>query len=214
MDPSNPKNNGKSNRSTGPLPKPNSKSETLKALMPLVKACADSPEDEGLDLVATCLMDVPLDALKVAIARYITESETRWFPAVGTLRRLAVESQAGIIPDWEWAWGEILKALRVWNQYDKEACLKAREMLGEELLSLVASMGGFYSLANAENFEVVKSNFRNAWTEKKKQSETLRKTPEAIRPRVNLPSEVRANIEGFGEIDRTKLGDRTASGDC
>jgi hypothetical protein len=198
-------NNGKSMHSNGQSPRLSSKSETLKALMPLVKACVDSPEDEGLDLVATCLADIPLDALKVAIARFLTESEDRWFPAVGKLRRLAVESQAGIIPDWEWAWSEILKALRVWNQFDKEACLKARGMLGEELMGLVGSMGGFYTLANSDNLEVIRSNFRNSWTEKRKQTETLRKTPEAIRPRVGLPSEVSANLESFGTLDQGLL---------
>jgi hypothetical protein len=188
MDTSKAQNNGNSPNSTKSSSELNRKLETLKVLAPLCAACRDAPQGEGLDLIAQCLADIPLDALKIAIVRCLTESEDRWFPAVGKLRRLAVESQAGIIPGWEWAWNEILKALRVWNQFDREACLKAREMLGEELMQLVASMGGFYSLTNADSFEVLQSNFRNVWTQKKQQAETLRKTPEGLRPRIGIDS--------------------------
>lgn len=192
-------NNGNSPNSTKSSSELSRKLETLKVLAPLCAACRDAPQGEGLELIAQCLADIPLEALKVAIVRCLTESEDRWFPAVGKLRKLAIESQAGIIPDWEWAWNEILKALRVWNQFDKEACIKAREMLGEELMGLVGSMGGFYSLANADDFTVLQSNFRNAWTVKKQQAETLRKTPDGLRPQLSLP-------EGMG-IERAKLGD-------
>lgn len=188
-----------------PSQQPGSESETLEILQTLGATCRDCPDRTGLGMYAKLLSDIPATALKTAIARHLTESENRWFPAVGTLRRLAVESQAGLIPDWEWAWNEILKALRVWNQFDKEACLKARGMLGDELMGLVSGMGGFYSLANSDNLEVMRSNFRNSWTEKKQRAETLRKTPDAIRPKVGLPSQVSARLESFGSLDRKKL---------
>jgi hypothetical protein len=136
------------------------------------------------------------------------ETEDRWFPSVAKLRRLAIEARDGVIPGWEWGWGEIMKALRVWNQHDKEKSDKARAMLSEELMWFVSSiLGGFYTLANVdkEELSIMQSHFRHAWTRQKEQAETLRKTPEELRPRVSLPSELRNRIDAIGEIDRPNL---------
>lgn len=221
----NPSNNGRSAPSNGPSREPNRKSDVLKALLPLVKACRDSPEDEGLDLIASCLADLPMNALQAAIARFLMESEDRWFPAPAKLRRLAIEYRDGVIPDWEWAWNEIMNAVRVWNQFDREACERARAMLSPELLWFVTSvLGGFYTLANVDSEELTikQSHFRNAWSRQKDQAETLRKTPESLRPRMSLPSELRSGLEGIGQMERPNLedkpqppGDRVMpSGDC
>lgn len=201
-------NNGNCPNSTKPLNELSKKLETLKILAPLCAACRDAPQGEGLDLVAKCLADIPQQSLQVAIARYITESESRFFPAVGTLRRYAAESQEGVLPEWGLAWGRIMEATKVWCQFDRNKSESARAMVAD-LMEWVRFLGGFYTLANCDGdaLTVLQSNFRNEWSKQKQRTETERRIPEVLRPAVRLPSPLKKNLESFGEMNRKLEGE-------
>lgn len=164
-----------------------------------MKACQGSPQDEGLELIAKCLMDIPCDVLEVAIARFLMESEDRWFPAPAKLRRYASEAQHGVLPEWGIAWDQIMQATKSWCQHDREKAEAARAMVGD-LMQWVRFLGGFYTLANCSSDEltVLQSNFRAEWTKQKQSTETNRKLPEVLRPQTRLPPAVTKNLESFG----------------
>lgn len=153
-------------------------------------------------MYAKLLADIPAEALQAAIARYLTESETRWFPAVGTLRRLAAESQHGILPEWGMAWDRIMEATKTWCQFDRNKSESARAMVAD-LMQWVRFLGGFYTLANCSSDEltVLQSNFRAEWTKQKQTTETHRKLPEVLRPQTRLPPTVTKNLEAFGDMN-------------
>lgn len=157
-----------------------------------------------MDLIASCLADLSVESLQNAIARYLTESEEPWFPMPGLLRRYAAEYHEGTLPPWEPVWERIIEATDAWSQHDREKALAARAMLGEELMTYVKSLGGFYNLASAssEQLTVMQSNFRNAWTKQQSQAETLRKLPECLRPKMALPGAVRKSLGTFGELPK------------
>lgn len=156
--------------------------------------------------MAKCLSDVPVDALEMAIARYITESEDRWFPAPGKLRRYAAEAQHGVLPEWGVAWDRIMEAVKVWSQHDKSKAEAARVTVAD-LMDWVRFLGGFYTLANCDSdtLTVLQSNFRNEWSKQKQRTETDRRIPQVLRPEVRLPSVVLKNLEGFGNINQRRV---------
>lgn len=154
--------------------------QVLEILKPLRGVCRGVPGADGLAVYAKHLADLEPDALRRAVERYLSESEDPWFPAIGKLRALAVESE---IAGWQAAWDQIIVALGLWNRGEH---FRAKELVSEAADHVARGvMGGlyFYNLSHADlsTRSVWQSNFRSAWEAEKKRAERNGRLPEHLR---------------------------------
>ncbi len=134
----------------------------LEALKPLQALCRDPKDAAALRIFAELLVDLPPADIETAVKRYLREADELWFPSPGKLRKLAMEAAEGELPEWQHAWHRIMEAARIWDRYDRERAVAAREHVGEWLMAFVKNLGGFIALASvdADTLSVLLSHFR------------------------------------------------------
>ncbi len=143
--------------------------------------------DQQLEIWYEALKDLDLDALKAAVTRWIMESESA-FPTPAALRRFAVESKDGRFP-------EVDEALIVLRDTIKRACpfydpQRFMKLLPPAIRQAVLSLGGPTAIADwtVENRTAQHAQFRDAYRAIIARSETQRKLPAELRPRLAVPN--------------------------
>lgn len=179
----------------------------LDVLERLAKVCVNAPEKAGLIVYCEELHDVDPSLLAEGAKRYLNDADELFFPSIGKLRRFAAEAEHGILPDWEQIWDRVVEATKVWDQHDAERAIKARKMLGDQVMPFVKLLGGFIALqhANETTMSVLRGQFRESWKNRKTAIETNRRLPESVRPQQRLP----ATLDRSQQIENLETGERS-----
>lgn len=86
------------------------------------------------------LQDMPQEALRRAVMRYLAECQYPDLPAVGRLRALAVESMSGVPESAQSAFARVRKAVSRFGYCDPGG---AREVLGQTVWRAIEGVGGW-----------------------------------------------------------------------
>lgn len=134
----------------------------------------------------TVLGDLPADALRAAVKRYLQECEYPGLPPAARLRRLAAESTNGIAITAEAAFARVKTARSQWGYVEPG---KAKKFLGEAIWSVIEGTGGWskYCDHSPEQRPMIFSQFRDGWNRQVERRSSLARLSDDVRPveRVN-----------------------------
>jgi hypothetical protein len=182
------KPNGRTPNGNAPSVPPNPLTRIGEALKPLQELCRDPKPAAAMRTFAELLIDLPAEHIGKAVLRYLNQADELWFPSPAKLRKLAMEAEAGELPEWHHAWHRIMEAARMWDQHEPEKAVAARQHVGEVLFAFVRMLGGFVALScvNPETLSVLQSNFRQSFTNERNRVMRNRALPESLRPGLAL----------------------------
>lgn len=145
--------------------------------MAMLSAAIDKPiTTQTLEAWFEILNDLPADAYLAAIKMTIAENEYPTLPAVGLIRRKAVELMNGERPTAADAWGQVSRALHLHGSYNQEAALKSMDPAAAEIVKWM----GWRDICQTENISVTRGQFIKLYDSQ----ETRRKQQQLMPPDV------------------------------
>lgn len=162
--------------------------EFVSCLAPLVQICPDEFDAKTAGVYFEILKDLPCDALQAAVLRHLHESQIRWMPAPGHLRRLAFELFAPPLLTAAEAFGHVQSAVHVFGVYRQS---DAMQELDEPTRKAIRCIGGWRDFCDnpPELRGVLHSQFVAAYNGIVERIK-LQRLPEALRPRLPQRTEM------------------------
>lgn len=122
------------------------------------------------------LKDLPAELALAAVKKVVAESEVPALPAVGKIRKAALDLQYGYSLPAPEAWGIVLKTVQKHGIYGEEDALKE---LPENVAQVVRWMG-WREICHSDNPDVLRAQFMRMYeTQEKRQREIAGLTPVA-----------------------------------
>ena len=156
------------------------KAEFVKCLAVLSAGTGRTLGDSTIDVWFDCLKDLPGKSVQTAVKRWLMESETSNTPAVGLIRRFAIEAVHGEPIPAE----EAFKKVRTIISHFGHDSKTARKHLGPAIWSVLEGIGGYMRVCESKPEEraTLFAQFRDAWVRHSTaESRTLR-LPADVRP--------------------------------
>lgn len=128
-----------------------------------------------------CLKDLPAEALRKAIIRYLMQGDD--WPTIAKIRQMATDAIHGTAPSAGDKFDEMMDAVRKYGIYKRtEAC----EALSADVWRTVKALGGWEAVCDSppDQRSNLRAQFRMAYEALKQQAEQARLLPEAVRPRI------------------------------
>lgn len=157
--------------------------EFIEIMAPVVAYCVDDMDKDLARIYYAKLQDLIPGAFQAAVNHWLATSEDRWIPTIGELRGLALDFQHGRRMHWLEAWGKIIDAANVFSEHSMAQSDSARQIVGNDLMPFVRSLGGFFDIkyADSKTISVMQSNFRDAYTRTEREKAEQRKLPEGMK---------------------------------
>lgn len=136
------------------------------------------PTIESVELWFRQLEDIPFKTAEIVLHRWVATN--RWSPTIADIREGATELTSEPIPDWGEAWGEVMRAVRLYGSYEPE---KAYELMGEPTATCVKRIG-WNEICFAENIDNVRANFRMIYEAEAKKRKREAQVSPTVRDRI------------------------------
>ena len=118
------------------------------------------PDMDAVEMWYNLLNDIPYENLSIAIQRYAQTN--RWPPRPADLREQIAEVK--VTEDWSDAWGQVLRAIGRYGQYQEEEALASMSDIGREVTCRL----GWKQICQADLDELpaIRANFRMIYESK------------------------------------------------
>lgn len=133
------------------------------------------PDEGAIDLWYHMLKDIDYLVCRNAVTQII--SQNKFAPAIAEIREKCAAITTEKLPEWDEAWGMVLKAIRKYG-YPREQ--EALESLPEAVCRIVKRMG-YQNICQSENIGVERANFRMAYENESKYQSQSNMLPSAVR---------------------------------
>jgi len=124
------------------------------------------------------LRDIPETALRAAVVRHLTSSESPFLPPVGLIRRYAIEWQHGALLTAGEAWQQFRAITAKWSQYDATQ-VSAAKRTADPVVLLCGEQIGWRNAASSEHQESLRARFMALYEDAKKAEDVRRLVPVA-----------------------------------
>lgn len=166
--------------------------------------------EEQLEAYYELLADIPYEVLKVACKRAAQESQTTWLPAVGLIRKYAVEEIYGQLPLAADEWERVRELIRHYGYPRPVEAINAMPPLTRDA---VRAIGGWIVICDSENPSVTGGQFRMAYESLARREMEMRQLSPDVRPAIiagpkvtpQLHDERRDNIRNIVQDCAAKL---------
>ena len=156
---------------------------------------------EGWVMWYQVLGDLALPSLHRAVVRWLAECDSG-FPTPAAIRRLATESEHGLLPDATEAFGKVCRALRSISwEWDAD---RFRAAVGPLAFEALHRCGGpqWFADMHPDQRATFAAQFRRAYESLIERQEQARRLPESLRPRrANLTPATQRLVEAFSLPD-------------
>lgn len=154
--------------------------EFAAALAVLEAGVGQSLTAEQAEVWFDVLKDLPPDALKTAVRRYLSQSEYPGLPPVGKLRKLAVEAVNGLPLTAAEAWERVRYAIRRWGFYGPAEAFRSFDDLTRRAVQAI----GWETLCNSTGISIEAGQFRRIYESLAERRTQLERLPADVRPRI------------------------------
>lgn len=132
-------------------------------------------EKTQFDFWYNILKDIDINILKIAVTEYITTN--KFPPTIADIRALSANAQKGEIKDAGGCWGEVVKSIGRYGQYQEEKALENMDQMTRECVKRL----GWKQICLSENLMADRAHFLKIYEQVSKRETHSRQVPLSIR---------------------------------
>ena len=151
------------------------------------------PDEYSIKVWYKLLSDIPYTNLGTAV--HMLAVRTKFPPSVAEIREMVCQAQS-VGEDWSEAWGNVLKAIGRFGQYQEE---EAMAVLSDKAAAVVRQLG-WKSLCQSDNLVADRAHFQRAY-------ETLQRREKDM---AVLPATLKDNLAQLQQMTQKVIGDGSA----